>query len=718
MNTYKYLLRVLIAPLAIAVVALPVRGADANPQAQSGQASAEAPAQPNKPAFGAITGIVRTPEGFPLASATVTVSRHDGNGIRATISGSDGIYSFADMIPGSYSVTTQADSYADGSIQSVLVTAGRATRADIPVGSAAAPPVTISTTTPAAKPPTADAAAPVPQMASAAPSKSGASDGVFLNRWVKDLDRAYVAKAAKTSAASATTPDSAKVASLGTPPVAALDRPAPDAPEPQAAAPAAPEPAKSASVLPEPLSAPEPPPPGVDNFTPFAFGDFSWMNAQTRSSPVLDTKFFTPEIRFDTNFMEDFNQPIDHTIVGATESFRSGEVQLEQISVGGDFHWQNVRGRILTMDGLFATTTPRNDASSATGSGNGNTGGVGQWDLQNAYKYVSEAWGGYHFDVQHGLNVDAGIFVSYIGLFSYYNFDNWTYQPSYVSSNTPWFFNGVRIQWFPTNKLKIEPWIVNGWQSYAKFNGHIGLGGQLLWQPKEWFKLVANQYGFGQDNLGLPNTERIHTDDSIEVRYYNNPNNGKGISKMAFTATGDLGVQYGGGICGTCGSKDAKDAFLGYMFYDRTWFDHDLFGLTIGGGQMSNPGRYLTLLPPIDGAWAASGTPYFTENPGQPAHMYDGTITLQYMPKPYITWWIETGYRHSDIPYFAGRGGVTPPGGNNGSPQYYTCNTGATAGTNNLAAAEVACGGGASSLWYPDLRHSETKVSVGLMVKF
>ena len=168
---------------------------------------------------------------------------------------------------------------------------------------------------------------------------------------------------------------------MGTPPIAALDRPAPDTPEPQAAAAPVAQPAKPASVLPDALSAPEPPPPGVDNFTPFAYGDFSWMNATTRNSPVLDTKFFTPEIRFDTNFMEDFNQPIDHTIVGATESFRSGEVQLEQISVGGDFHWQNVRGRILTMDGLFATSTPRNDASSATGSGNGNTGGVGQWDL-------------------------------------------------------------------------------------------------------------------------------------------------------------------------------------------------------------------------------------------------------------------------------------------------------------------------------------------------
>jgi Putative beta-barrel porin-2, OmpL-like. bbp2/Carboxypeptidase regulatory-like domain len=456
--------------------------------------------------------------------------------------------------------------------------------------------------------------------------------------------------------------------------------------------------------------------PAVDLQTPFAYGDFTWLNGTPRNKDVvLDTPFFTPEVRFDTHYMEDFNQPIDHTIDGATESFRSGEVQIEQASVGGDFHWQNVRGRILFMMGLFATTTPRNDASSATGSAPGNTGGVGQWDLQNAYKYVSEAYGGYHFNVQHGLNVDAGIFVSYVGLFSYYNFDNWAYQPSYVSSNTPWFFNGVRVQWFPTNKLKIEPWFINGWQSYAKYNGHPGLGGQLLWMPKEWFKLVANQYGYGEDNLGLPKTQRIHTDDSIEVRYYSNPEN-LGVSKMAFSLTGDAGCQYGGGI--TCHNGPNKSDFLGWMFYDRTWFHKDLFALTVGGGQMTNPGRYLTLLPPIDGAWAASGTPYFTENPGQKAQMWDSTVTLQYMPKQYITWWMEAGYRHADIPYFAGRGGITPPGGNNGDPQFYTCKSGATSGTANLAAAETACGGGLSSVWFPDLRRSETKLSIGVMVKF
>jgi len=410
--------------------------------------------------------------------------------------------------------------------------------------------------------------------------------------------------------------------------------------------------------------------------------------------------------------MEDFNQPKDHTIVGATESFRSGEVQLEQISVGGDFHWQNVRGRVLLIDGLFATTTPRNDASF----------GVGQWDLRGAYKYISEAWGGYHFNVNHGLNVDAGIFVSYIGLFSYYNFDNWTYQPSYVSSNTPWFFNGARVQWFPTAHLKIEPWFVNGWQSYAKFNGHPGLGGQLLWEPKEWFKLVANQYGFGQDNLGLPHTERIHTDDSIELRMYNNPSKDKGISKIAMSLTGDAGAQYGGGLCGTCAPSQGKESFVGWMLYNRYWWNKDKYAVTFGGGEMSNYGRYLTLLPPINGADAVSGSPYFTELPGQKAHMWDSTVTFHYMPRQYITWWAEAGYRHSDVPYFAGRGGVTPPGfpvgGTNGAPGQFACASGAPSGATDLATAEANCGGGRSSVWFPDLRRSEAKISVGVLVKF
>jgi len=252
-----------------------------------------------------------------------------------------------------------------------------------------------------------------------------------------------------------------------------------------------------AAPAPAPAAAPAPPEISAERTTkeaPFP-GDWTWLNSNGHAvdSP-MSTKYFTPEFRADANYILDYNHPKDDTMGGATESFRSDEWQLEQVSFGGDIRIDNVRGRVLTMNGLFATTTPRNDASPNRG----------QWDLAGAYKYISEGWGGYHFDVAHGLNVDAGIFVSYIGLFSYYNFDNWTYQPSFVSSNTPWFFNGLRIQYFPTAKLKIEPWIINGWQSYARYNGKPGLGGQILWRPKPYLDFVWNDYGLGEDDAGFP----------------------------------------------------------------------------------------------------------------------------------------------------------------------------------------------------------------------
>ena len=195
-----------------------------------------------------------------------------------------------------------------------------------------------------------------------------------------------------------------------------------------------PEPAVQAPAAPAEPEAKKP--------DPFAFADFTWLtgNPRTKDAP-LDTKAFTGEFRADTNYTYSFNHPQDDTIGGSSEIFRSGETQVTQLGVGGDFHYENVRGRLMTQFGMYAQTTPRNDASPARG----------QWDLDTAYRYISEAYGGYHFDKLNGINVDAGIFMSYVGLYSYYQFDNWAYQPSYVSSNTPWFFNGVRVQIFPPN---------------------------------------------------------------------------------------------------------------------------------------------------------------------------------------------------------------------------------------------------------------------------
>jgi hypothetical protein len=600
---------------------------------------------------GAIVGTVVNATQQPVVHATVAARRTDGSGIRATLTNSEGVYSFGDLPAGSWIVSVQVPGATSVQTPALAVVPSQATRYDVVMNG-------------------------VPAPAPAVPSKP--------------------TPAVPTAVASAR--------------------------------PAAPP------IVPEALQAPEPGPEN-DTVTPFANdGYIGWLNGNSReSAPVFETKFFTPEIRFDVNYLGDFNHPVDHTIDGSTEEFRSGEFQIEQVSFGGDFHWNNVRARFLSMFGLFAVTTPRNDASY----------GVGQWDLQGAYKYFSEANAGYHFNVQHGLNIDAGIFVSYIGLFSYYNFDNWTYQPSFVSSNTPWFFNGLRIQWFPTQDLKIEPWLINGWQSYATYNHHPGLGGQILWIPSDSLKMVFNTYTLGQDNVSSggiyqlcngsnlnapsavynesstqPNTvgcaanppdinpghiQRIHEDDSLLVKYYDSHGqSGMGISRMAFSLTWDVGCQYGGGV--SCDKGPAKENFIGVMGYDRTWWDHNIYAITLGGGFYNNPGRYLALLPPINGATASSGTPYFSENPGQKLFQWDSQLNFQYMPNDWITWWTELTYRHSDVPYWSGAGGITPPGTQDG----------VQLGTQPGAPALNTNG----SMWYPDLRTREVIWGGGLMVKF
>lgn len=463
---------------------------------------------------------------------------------------------------------------------------------------------------------------------------------------------------------------------------------------------------------------------------PFAFADWTWLNGTPRNKDVVwDSKFFTPEIRFDANYISSFNHPQDDSLGGSTETFRSNEVQIEQISFGGDFHWQDVHARILTMGGMFGVATPRNDASA----------GRGQWDLRGAYKYFSEANAGYHFNVNHGLNFDAGIFVSYIGLFSYYNFDNWAYQPSYVSSNTPWFFNGVRIQWFPTDKLKIEPWIINGWQSYGRLGSKPGLGGQVLWRPTGWLSIVSNNYGMGEDTLGNGNGQfgrsRIHTDNSVEIKYYDRPD--RFLDKMAFSLTGDLGCEYGGKGTATGAQGQTiilntncfhdtptsrKQTFVGWMLYNRFWFKKDIYAVTVGGGAMDNPGRYLALLPPINGADAITGSPYFTQNPGDPFKAWDASLTFDWMPRQYITFRSEYGYRHANVPYFSGRGGITP--GDNTLPSVVpNPNAGVIVpGTLFVPGPVLSATPGftcvASTGFCPDLRNNEAAMRFAVMVKF
>jgi len=394
---------------------------------------------------------------------------------------------------------------------------------------------------------------------------------------------------------------------------------------------------------------------------PFENMDMAWQNgSDRRSSSLLTTKYFTGSVMIDANYTHSFNNPNDNTVVGSTALARNNEMQLSSANLGGEFNYEGARAKIMLQFGTRSTVIPRNDYSVYRG----------QYQLDNVYRYLSEAYAGYHFNKWYGINVDAGMFMSYIGLNSYYQVENWEYQASFTSDNTPWFFNGVRVQIFPTKKLKFEAWIINGWQSYGKFNSMPGIGGNITWSPNDALKLLTNDY-YGTDAAGIPERKRFHSDNSLLVRYYNEPK-ASGVSRMAFSSTVDVGFETGGGVRGFNGNAmRPSQYFLSGMVYNRIWFNRNKLACTVGGGYMTNPGRYLVLYPTGDASplpnpnnpTQTAGTHPFSANPGDKFKGFDYSANFDVMPNESITFRIEFVHREASVPYFAGAGGVTSPTG-------------------------------------------------------
>jgi hypothetical protein len=267
----------------------------------------------------------------------------------------------------------------------------------------------------------------------------------------------------------------------------------------------------------------------------------------------------------------------------------------------------------------------------------------------------------------------------------------------------------MRLQIFPTDRIKVELWLINGWQTYGKFNELPGAGYQIRFAPQEWMNMVFNGY-VGTDTQDHPGRVRFHSDNSFLLRYYNHPKSNF-LSKAAFSVTVDFGFEEGDGVTGFRGQSKANDSdpdrsctnanpceqdFVSGMAYNRFWFWQNQVGLTLGGGFIHNPGRYLVLIPP-----GVAGQQFDT-NPGTTFDGWDVSANLQWMPTENITWQLELSHHEVSVPYFNGHGGVTGPDG-------YKC--GALADPDGRISTCVPTG------WTPDQRKTESRLTFAIVFR-
>jgi hypothetical protein len=390
--------------------------------------------------------------------------------------------------------------------------------------------------------------------------------------------------------------------------------------------------------VPAPAAVPDPATQPLDVREPtFGEFDFSWMNGNnSQPDSLLKMGPVTWSLYIDTYFNWQFHRPIDHTIFPTTTAPRHDEISLNLAHIGVD---------VTGLDGPIGRLYIQYGSTVETIAGQDTTTTRGFYLTNRLLQIVQQAAAGWHFHRLHGINAEAGIFPSYVGLESYLPEENWAYNHAFMSDFTPYYFFGVRGQFFLTREMKLELWLVNGWQTFGQW--HEGRAGGYLWnwRPHEWVSLVNSFYA-GQEAEGDPDSLRLYTDNNLQVRYYKNPNPGCWPRSLAFSLVADVGHEHRG---------NAPSGFMGgaQLAHRIEW--NERWKTTVRVDFYDDQTEAVVTKFPVS-------SPYTLPTKG---NLLVGGISLtqDFWPSPWLLMRLEYMHRAANQNYFSGHDGITGPGG-------------------------------------------------------
>jgi hypothetical protein len=389
-------------------------------------------------------------------------------------------------------------------------------------------------------------------------------------------------------------------------------------------------------ALPTAVEQAQPPKPLDIREPPFGAHDYSWMNG-TNDQPasLLVMGPVTWSLYVDTYYAWQFYQPIDHTIFPTTTAPRFDEFSLNLGYVGVDVTGlDGPIGRLYVQYGSIVNTIAGQDTSTQRG-----------FFLNSGFlQYVQQAAAGWHFHALHGVNTELGIFPSYIGLESYLPEENWCYTHAFLADATPYYFFGGRGQIYPSDTLKIEIWLVNGWQTFGNWNEAPSGGYLWNWRPNGWLSLVNSVY-VGQTAHVDPGPLRVYSDNNIQVKYVDRPKAAV-LQWMAVSLVADAGYQH---------NPNAPSGPMGGFTLTNRWEWTDQWKTSLRVDWLYDTTQAISPMFPVGAYYPWRGTnPFSAEGV---------TATVDYWPSPWLLTRVEYSHRNANQPLFSGHEGITGPNG-------------------------------------------------------
>jgi len=364
---------------------------------------------------------------------------------------------------------------------------------------------------------------------------------------------------------------------------------------------------------------------------PFAGFDYTWMNGSNRQpSSLLGLGPLTLSLYVDMFYAWQFSRPVDHTIFESTVASRHNEVAVNLAAIGIDLTGlDGPTGRVYIQYGTNVETVYGQDRTSKRGY------------FLSSVPFLQQIGAGWHFHWLHGVNIELGIFPSYIGLESYLPQENWNYTKQFLSDFTPYYLAGVRAQLYFTAQMKLELWLVNGWQTFSQWHEARAGGYFYNYRPNGAVSIV-NSFYVGQDVQTDANGVRYYSDSNVQVQYYK----GQRIKSAAFSLVFDIGYEQR--------STAASGAMTGAGLAHRVEWT-GIWATTVRGDIYYDKTQALVAPLPV-------GSPYSLPNSG--AFLGGGlTVTMDFLPSPWIIFRAEYAHRQTNIPYLSGHSGITGPSG-------------------------------------------------------
>lgn len=426
--------------------------------------------------------------------------------------------------------------------------------------------------------------------------------------------------------------------------------------------------ALEAELAKRPLNPPPPPPPPTPTpqpldvaEPPFSKADWSWMNGSNyQPASLLRIGPVTPTFFVDADYAWQFSNPVDHTIFPTTTAARHSEFSLNLAYLGFELNgidtpYGGPIGRFEIQMGSYIATIHGQDSTLARGSFLSNP----------TLSYVKQAGAGWHFHWLHGVNIELGIFPSYIALESFVPQENWNYTHPFVSDFTPYYFSGLRTQLYLLENHKLELWLVNGWQSFGRW--HDALTGGYLYNVRIGSRLSLTHTlyaGQEQTRASDPNSQsfRLYSDNYAQWLVFDDLKRDF-FQRLALCLVADVGYEFRGPTAGevvdgrrtppngpmTGGSLTLRvewtralmTTLRGDFFYDRS--SAVVYPLPLGN-QYTLPGNGSTVNP-----FEFLGGGF--------------TATVDFRPSPWLLLRLEYAHRAANQPYFSGPGGITGPNG-------------------------------------------------------